>query len=169
MNTVSRERNFSRVIKTTCCLNDICNISEIELLICNIRCCVLTNRIGKTLRTSPAIYLNWINVPTEGKRNDLYFAFPWWLRWSRICLQHRRPRVNPWFGNTPWRKALQPLQCSCLLNPHGLRSLVGYSPWGCKESDMTEQLSTAQSNTQLHKKHSTWLMNNVYIYFWGCE
>ena len=24
---------------------------------------------------------------------------------------------------------------------HGLRSLVGYSPWGCKELDMTEQLS----------------------------
>ena len=23
---------------------------------------------------------------------------------------------------------------------HGLRSLVGYSPWGCKESDMTERL-----------------------------
>ena len=25
---------------------------------------------------------------------------------------------------------------------HGQRSLVGYSPWGCKESDMSEQLST---------------------------
>ena len=25
---------------------------------------------------------------------------------------------------------------------HGQRSLVGYSPWGCKESGMTEQLST---------------------------
>ena len=24
---------------------------------------------------------------------------------------------------------------------HGQRSLVGYSSWGCKESDMTEQLS----------------------------
>ena len=24
---------------------------------------------------------------------------------------------------------------------HGLRSLVGYSPWGCKESDRTEQLN----------------------------
>ena len=23
---------------------------------------------------------------------------------------------------------------------HGRRSLVGYSPWGCEESDMTEQL-----------------------------
>ena len=28
--------------------------------------------------------------------------------------------------------------------PHGQRSLVGYSPWGRKESDMTERLSTAQ-------------------------
>ena len=25
---------------------------------------------------------------------------------------------------------------------HGQRSLEGYSPWGCKESDTTEQLST---------------------------
>ena len=30
------------------------------------------------------------------------------------------------------------LQSSCLENPHGQRSLVGYSPWGRKESDMTE-------------------------------
>ena len=36
-----------------------------------------------------------------------------------------------------------PFQCSCLKNPHGQRSLVGYSPWGCKESDMTECLSTS--------------------------
>ena len=27
---------------------------------------------------------------------------------------------------------------------HAARSLVGYSPWGRKESDMTKQLSTAQ-------------------------
>ena len=32
-----------------------------------------------------------------------------------------------------------PLQYSCLENPHGQRSLAGHSPWGCKESDMTEQ------------------------------
>ena len=35
-----------------------------------------------------------------------------------------------------------PLQYSCLENPHVQRSLVGYSSWGCKESDMPEQLST---------------------------
>ena len=33
-----------------------------------------------------------------------------------------------------------PLQYSCLENPHGWRSLVGYSPWGRKESDTTERL-----------------------------
>ena len=37
-----------------------------------------------------------------------------------------------------------PLQYSCLENPHGQRNLVGYSPWGCKELDVTEQLSTAR-------------------------
>ena len=39
------------------------------------------------------------------------------------------------------------LQYSCLENPHGQRSLVEYSPWGQKESDMTEQLSTAHEKT----------------------
>jgi len=32
-----------------------------------------------------------------------------------------------------------PLQYSCLENPHGQRSLGGYSPWGHKELDMTER------------------------------
>ena len=49
-----------------------------------------------------------------------------------------------------------PLQYSCLENPHGQRSLAGYSPWGRKESDMTEWLSTAQQlvNRQLQTLHS---------------
>ena len=36
------------------------------------------------------------------------------------------------------------LQYSCLENPHGQGSLVGYRPWGCKESNATEQLSIPQ-------------------------
>ena len=35
-----------------------------------------------------------------------------------------------------------PLQYSCLENPHGQRSLVGYGPCGHKESDTTERLNT---------------------------
>ena len=30
----------------------------------------------------------------------------------------------------------------------GQRSLVSYNPWGCKELDMTEQLSTAQQGVK---------------------
>ena len=47
----------------------------------------------------------------------------------------------PGLGRFPGGGHGNPLQYSCLENPHGQRSLVGYSPWGCKESDMTEQLS----------------------------
>ena len=35
-----------------------------------------------------------------------------------------------------------PLQCSCLENPHEQRSLVCCSTRGCKESGTTERLST---------------------------
>ena len=38
-----------------------------------------------------------------------------------------------------------PLQYSCLENPRGERSLMGYSPWGRKESVVTQCLSTAQN------------------------
>ena len=34
-----------------------------------------------------------------------------------------------------------PLQYSCLENPHRQKSLVGYSPWGRKQLNMTERLS----------------------------
>ena len=47
-------------------------------------------------------------------------------------------------GRSPGRGYGNPLQYSCLENPHGQRSLAGYSPWGLKESDMTEWVSTAQ-------------------------
>ena len=48
----------------------------------------------------------------------------------------------PGLGRSPGGGHGNPLQYSCLENLHGQRSLVGYSPWGRKESDMTEQLST---------------------------
>ena len=51
----------------------------------------------------------------------------------------------PGLGRCPGREHGNSLQYSCLENPHGQRSLVGYSPWGHKESDTTEWLSTAHS------------------------
>ena len=51
-----------------------------------------------------------------------------------------------------------PLQHSYLVNPHGQRTLAGYSPWGHKESDMTERLST-HSHTQRSSGHSGIILN----------
>ena len=64
-----------------------------------------------------------------------------------------------WVRSLGWEDPLEegtvnPLQYSCLENPHGQRSLVGYSPWGRKESDMTEPLSLTQT-TQKEKKNAT--------------
>ena len=49
----------------------------------------------------------------------------------------------PGLGRSSGEGHGNPFQYSCLENPYGQRSLEGYSPWGCKESDTTERLSTA--------------------------
>ena len=50
----------------------------------------------------------------------------------------------PWLGRSPEGEHGNPLQYSCLENPHGQRSLAAYSPWGRKESNLTKH-SAAQS------------------------
>ena len=51
----------------------------------------------------------------------------------------------PGLGRSPGEEHDNPLQYSCLENPHGQRNLVGYSSWDHKESDTTGQLNTARS------------------------
>ena len=52
----------------------------------------------------------------------------------------RRPGFDPWVGKMPWRRKWQPTPVLLPGKSHGWRSLVGYSPWGCKELDSTERL-----------------------------
>ena len=47
---------------------------------------------------------------------------------------------NPWVGKIPRRRKWQPTPVLLSGKSHGRRSLVGYSPWGRKESDTTERL-----------------------------
>ena len=60
----------------------------------------------------------------------------------------------PGLGWSPGERHGNPLQYSCLLNAHGQRHLVGYSTWGCKESDSAQWLITAQ-HISLPKPSST--------------
>ena len=54
----------------------------------------------------------------------------------------------PRFGRSLGEGNGNPLQYSCPENPHGQRSLEGYSPWGCKESNMTEKLNHSDNTWQ---------------------
>ena len=49
----------------------------------------------------------------------------------------------PGLVRSPGRAHGNPFQYSCLQNPHGQRSPAGYNPWGRKESDTADRLSTA--------------------------
>ena len=55
--------------------------------------------------------------------------FPWWLRWSSVCLQCGRPGFSPCVGKVPWGRKWQPTPVPLPGKSHGQRGLVGYSPW----------------------------------------
>ena len=67
---------------------------------------------------------------------------------SRVALVLKNPPVNagdvrdegliPGLGRFPWRRTWQPTPVFLPGEFHGQRSLVGYSPWGCKELDTTK-------------------------------
>ena len=47
------------------------------------------------------------------------------------------PRFDPWVGKISWRRKWQPTPVFLPGESHGQRSLVGYSPRGGTELDMT--------------------------------
>ena len=65
----------------------------------------------------------------------------WWLR-NRLPIQEiiRDWRDKAARLSIPWRRAWQHTPVFLPGKSHRQTSLVGYSPWGSKESDTTEQL-----------------------------
>ena len=61
-------------------------------------------------------------------------------QWYRIHLPIQEMRVQSLGPEDPWRKKGQPTPLLLRRESCGPWSLVGYSPWGHKESDMTELL-----------------------------
>ena len=67
----------------------------------------------------------------------------------------------PGSGRSPGEGNGNPLQDSCLENP-----IVGYSPWGCKESDTTEQLhfTSLQPEGLIQRLSSGRIYNTLLLY-----
>ena len=64
-----------------------------------------------------------------------------WLSGEESACQSRSCGFDPRNGKIPWRRARQPTPVFLPGESHGQRSLVGYSPWGCKQSDTTQWLN----------------------------
>ena len=63
--------------------------------------------------------------------------------WTSLVVQrlkHLPAMWETWVGKIPWKRKWQPTPVFLHGKSHGQRSLVGYNPWGSKESDMTEWL-----------------------------
>ena len=65
---------------------------------------------------------------------------------------------NPWVRKTPWRREWHPTPVFLPGEFNGQKSLMNYCPWGCKESDMTGQLT-------LSLFHFTVLLTKIQIFF----
>ena len=76
-----------------------------------------------------------------------------WLSGKEPICQCRRSRsyeFDPWVGKIPRRRKWQPTLVFLPGESHGQSSLVGYSPWGHRELDMTEHTCMHDRN-----QHST--------------
>jgi hypothetical protein len=82
----------------------------------------------------------WVGFYFHGHKPGL----PRWLSGKESACQCRRRRrlrrggFNPWVRKIPWNRKWQPAPVFLPGKFHRQRSLVGYSPWGHKESDTAE-------------------------------
>ena len=107
----------------------------------------------------------------SGALKSDYLSF--FLFFSPRCLYMVTQTVkNPpamqetWVQSPGWEDPLEegignPLPYSCLENPHEQRCLVGCSPWGRKESDTTEWLSTYISLLLTGNFHVFWASSST--------
>ena len=120
--------------------------------------------IGYNLTPSPAASLwgstekNHLSSPQRVHSSHFTKKMKEWGEWGKLSRTFKKEQANcavvknspanagdtgdsgsiPGLRRSPGGGHSNPLQYSCLENPHGQRSLVGYSPWGCKESNMTK-------------------------------
>ena len=99
-----------------------------------------THRHTGSFRSFMQDLVSWPEI--EPRPCFLFFSNPSsnCLRWQSVCLQCWRLGFDPWVGKILWRRKWQPTPVFLPGNFHGQRSLVGYNPWGHKESDTTEWL-----------------------------
>ena len=104
--------------------------------------CLSDKGMNKCLLHSHFREEEWLWADQIQIQDFLILKLPWWLSVKESACQCRRYGIHPWFRKIPWRREWQLTPVFLPGKSHGQRRLAGYSPWGHKESDMTERLST---------------------------
>ena len=112
--------------------------------------------------TNTTLYINYTLTKINLEKKQQH----WWMQWLRqwrICLQCGRPGFDSWVRKIPWRREWQPTPIFLPGESHEQRSLVGYHPWGHKESDTFtfKNDQTKWSQTQKDRYHMISLMWNL--------
>ena len=92
----------------------------------------------------------WLHDWTTTKPITLASHVAQWWRIHLQCMRHKRCGLDPWVGKIPWRTAWQPTPVFLPGESQGQRRLAGYSPQGCKDSDMTEATEHTHTHTHTH-------------------
>ena len=119
--------------------------SQPNVMLCTIGCM-------RIIEYPKQIYeIHVFNDPIEQIRNMSFrecipiLELPRGLSGKGIHLPMQETQVHPWVKKIPCRRKWHPTAMFVPGKSRGQRSLAGYSPWGCKESDMTEHAHTAHS------------------------
>ena len=80
------------------------------------------------MRWGKGVYRKWLFLHAY-----IFIGLSKWLSGKGSACQCRTRGFDPWVRNIPWRKKWQPTQVFLPWKSHGQKSLVGYSPWGCKK------------------------------------
>ena len=97
--------------------------------------------LGPGLPTSLCQYpSNWTFSPGVWQKKTVLkgLGLPWWLSGKEPACNAGDLGLIPGLGRFPQRRKFLPTTVFLPGKSHGQRGLAGYSPGGCKESDMTE-------------------------------
>ena len=89
-------------------------------------------------------------IPRSGRSPGERIGYPFQYSWASLLAQLVKnvPAMREtWVGKIPWRRERLPTPVFWPGEFHGL-----YSPWDCKESDTTEQLSLTVYMNQCYLK-----------------
>ena len=95
-------------------------------------------------------------------------GLPWSLSSKESTCQCRRYGFHPWFEKISWREKQQLTPVFLPGKSNEQRSLASYSPWGCKELDMTEDAIYIYIYTHTHTHTYTYIDTDIWVCKFVC-